>query len=132
MVHMEPEDPCEWEVTINRKKCPSVYYPANYVGCKLLPNGYKCTLENCPLKVKSEELCSICNKPLYGTGKALTSTEDERTVHLACMISESCDCPHEDNGCHYSGYCEHRRAPNEDLNGTDLPTCGIKFPGKDE
>ena len=39
MVTMEPEDPREWEVTVNRRKCPAVYYPANIVGCKLLPHA---------------------------------------------------------------------------------------------
>ena len=42
--------------------------------------------------------------------------------------AEPCDCPHEHNGCTYSGHCEHRRAPDKDLNGTWLPTCGLKFP----
>jgi hypothetical protein len=130
MVNMEPEDPREWEVTVNRRKCPVVYYPANYIGCKLLPDSYKCTFEDCPLKTTpTTELCPICNKPLYGTGKTLTSMEDERTVHLACMISEPCDCPHENSGCHYSGYCKHRKDPDKELNGTCLPTCGVKFPG---
>ena len=42
--------------------------------------------------------------------------------------AEPCDCPHERNSCTYSGYCEHRRAPDKDLNGTWFPTCGLKFP----
>lgn len=133
MVTMEPEDTREWEVTINRRKCPAVYYPANYVGCQLLPDGSKCTFENCPLKAKvtTKELCPICGKPLHGSGKTLTSREDEKVVHLSCYISHPCDCPHEMAGCHYSGYCEHRRAPDKDLNGTYLPTYGVKFPGKE-
>lgn len=49
---------------------------------------------------------------------------------LNARISEPCDCPHEENGCHYSGYCEHRKAPDKDLNGTWLPTCGVKFPDR--
>lgn len=35
-------------------------------------------------------------------------------------------CPHEQNGCHYEGYCEHRTAPDKELNGTWLPTCRLK------
>lgn len=78
------------------------------------------------------ELCPICNKPLHGSGKTLTSREDEKVVHLGCYISHPCDCPHEDDGCHYSGYCEHRKAPDKDLNGTWLPTCGVKFPDRSD
>lgn len=107
-----------------------MYYPANYVGCKMLPIGYKCSLENCPLKKPIEELCPICNKPLYGSGKTLTSMEDEKVVHLACLIEQPCNCKYESNGCHFDGYCEHRKAPDKDLNGTWLPTCGLKFPDK--
>ena len=129
---MEPEDPREWEVTVNRRECPERYYPANHVGCGMLPDS-KCTFENCPLKVEktSIELCPICNKPLFKTGQPLTSMEDEKTVNLACYIPEPCDCPHEHSGCTFSGCCEHRTSPNKDLNGTWLPTCGIKFPMKD-
>lgn len=129
MVQMQPEDPREWEVTINRRKCPEVYYPANYVGCRLLPDC-RCTLDICPLRKTEPELCPICNKPLHDSGKTLTSMEDERIVHLACYISKPCDCPHEDDGCHFDGYCEHRKTPDKDLNGTWLPTCGVKFPDK--
>ena len=75
------------------------------------------------------DLCPICNEPLHGSGKTLTSRDDEKVVHLACYISKPCDCPHESDGCHHSGYCEHRKAPDKDLNGTWLPTCGVKFPG---
>jgi len=75
-------------------------------------------------------ICPICNEPLFGSGKTLTSMEDERIVHLGCYISEPCDCPHEKDGCHFSGYCEYRKAPDKDLNGTWLPTCGFKFPDK--
>jgi hypothetical protein len=82
-------------------------------------------------RTKNDELCPICNKPLFGTDQTLTSMEDERTVHLSCYLSEPCDCPHEDHGCHYEGYCEHRKAPDKDLNGTYLPTCGLKFPDGD-
>ena len=46
--------------------------------------------------------------------------------------AEPCDCPHERNGCTYSGYCEHHRAPDKDLNGTWLPTCGLKFPEEEK
>lgn len=77
-----------------------------------------------------DDLCPICNKPLFGSGKTLTSMEDERIVHLGCYISEPCDCPHEKDGCYFSGYCKYRKAPDKDLNGTNLPTCGLKFPGK--
>ena len=77
---------------------------------------------------KVNDICPICNQPLYGSGKALTSMEDERIVHLGCLIAEPCDCRHEYNGCTYSGYCKYRRAPDKDLNGTWLPTCGLKFP----
>ncbi len=52
MVNMEPEDPREWEVQIDRRECPKIYYPANIVGCKLLPDGRKCSLEDCPLQVR--------------------------------------------------------------------------------
>lgn len=82
-------------------------------------------------ETKIIELCPICGKPLHGSGKTLTSREDEKVVHLSCYISHPCDCPHEMAGCHYSGYCEHRRAPDKDLNGTYLPTYGVKFPGKE-
>lgn len=54
--------------------------------------------------------------------------EDERIVHLGCYIFRTVDCPHEKDGCHFSGYCEHRKAPDKDLNVTWLPTCGLKFP----
>lgn len=76
------------------------------------------------------KLCPICNKALFGTEKALTSMEDEKVVHLACYISKPCDCPHENNGCHFSGFCKYRKAPDKGLNGTWLPTCGLKFPDK--
>ena len=101
------------------------------VNCPELSQGCK---THCPLGYDHEratsELCPICNKPLYGNDKTLTSMEDERTVHLGCLIEEPCDCPHEKDGCHFSGYCEHRKAPDKDLNGTWLPTCGLKFPDK--
>lgn len=120
MVTMEPEDSREWEVTINRRKCPAIYYPANIVG-------NKCSFDKCPLKVEEppNESCPVCDKPLHGSSKTLTSMEDERVVHLARYISEPCDCPHEFDGCHFSGFCKHKR-----LNGTWLPACGLKFSDK--
>jgi len=68
MVHMEPEDPREWEVTINRRKCPLVYYPANYVGCQMLPSGCRCSLDNCPLKTKRKINLSIDQALNEGNG----------------------------------------------------------------
>lgn len=67
MVHMEPEDPREWEVTINRRKCPAVYYPANFVGCQLLGDAH-CTFENCPLKAKRKTNQSLDQALNEGNG----------------------------------------------------------------
>lgn len=80
----------------------------------------------------TSELCPICDKPLYESGKTLTSREDEKVVHLGCYTSHPCDCPNEDDGCHFSEYCEHHKAPNKELNGTWLPTCGVKFPDRSD
>ncbi|MDD5010413.1 MAG: hypothetical protein PHC68_18685 [Syntrophorhabdaceae bacterium] len=87
----------------------------------------------CPkgLGNKTNDICPICNKPLEGSGKALTSMEDGRIVHLGCLIAQPCDCQYELAGCRYKGPCEKRLAPDKDLNGTWIPTCGVKFPKSD-
>ena len=45
------------QVNVNNEDCPYLYYPANYHGCKLVPDynhddekGH-CSWENCPLRL---------------------------------------------------------------------------------
>ena len=81
--------------------------------------------------------------PVIGEGYILVSIEDynnktkllrEKDAEITRLKinngkkARPCDCPYERNGCTYSGYCKYRRAPDKDLNGTWLPTCGVRFP----
>lgn len=56
------KDSRQWRIQVDlpNEDCPYLYYPANYHGCKLVPDvlhddekGY-CTLENCKLRIASK------------------------------------------------------------------------------
>ena len=67
----------------------------------------------------------------YNNKTKLLKEKDAEIARLKTSNNKNakpCDCPHERNGCTYSVYCKYRRAPDKDLNGTWLPTCGLKFP----
>lgn len=55
------QDERVWEVVLrlNSKKCPYIYYPADYHGCKILsdirPGEDYCVKERCPMRNTNEE-----------------------------------------------------------------------------
>ena len=51
------KDSRTWVVCLEFEKdnCPHLFYPANYHGCRLLPeDDNECTLENCPKVSRAE------------------------------------------------------------------------------
>ena len=49
---IKPKD--TWTICINNNKCPFLYYPSNYFGCKLLPDkdgDNYCNKDKCPIEL---------------------------------------------------------------------------------
>ena len=82
-MNIEDKRETEWKVVVNNQECPHLYYPANIIGCDLLPDGDNyCCEQNCPLKLSDA---------LTRTAEAARQEEREHSENrFGELINHSC------------------------------------------